>query len=260
MSYQYLLNEEQGQVAWVTGNREQALNALNSDVLKELQEVFEAISLNNKLRVAVITGAGDKAFVAGADIAAMREMTPDEARSFGDLGHTTMDLIQDCRVPVIAAVNGFCLGGGLEMALSCDFIYASDRAKLGLPEVNLGLFPGFGGTQRLTQLIGPGRAKELIYSARVLSASEALACGIVNRVAPAAELKGEVTKVALDIASKGPVAVALAKQVINRSLRQTLSPGLKMERETFVQCFASQDLKEGFTAFLEKRKPDFQGK
>jgi enoyl-CoA hydratase len=260
MGYQYLLYEEAEGVAWVTVNREKALNALNPDVLGELKEAFGAISQNQAIRAAVITGAGDKAFVAGADIAAMREMTPEEGTEFATQGHATMDQIQNCRCPVIAAVNGFCLGGGLELALSCDFIYASDKAKLGLPEVNLSLFPGFGGTQRLTQLVGPGRAKEIIFTARMLSADEAADWGIVNKVVPAEELKGTVAKLAKGITTKGPVGVSLAKKVINQSLGQILIPGLKMEKDTFGECFRSEDLKEGLTAFLEKRKADFKGK
>jgi len=260
VGYQYVLYEEVDHVAWVTVNREKALNAINADVLKELQEVFGAISQNQEIRVAVITGAGDKAFIAGADIAAMAQMTPDQAAAFCLLGHKTMSQIQDCRVPVIASVNGFCLGGGLELALSCDFIYASNKAKLGLPEVNLSLFPGFGGTQRLTQLVGPGRAKEIIFSARLLSAEEAREWGIVNKITAPEALKTEVAKTAQEIASKGPVAVSLAKRVINKGLAQTLDNGLKIERDHFTDCFRAEDLKEGLTAFLEKRRPRFQGR
>jgi enoyl-CoA hydratase len=260
MSYQFLLLDKKDFIATVTVNREKALNALNPDVLKEIQECFTSLSSDAEIRVVIVTGAGDKAFIAGADIAAMSQMSEADAVEFGNLGHAAMNAVDHCRKPVIAAVNGFCLGGGLELALSCDFIYASERAKLGLPETNLGLFPGWGGTQRLSRLIGKGKAKEIIFSAKVYSAAEALAFGIVNKSCKPEELLNEVRAVAGEIAKKGPVAVQMAKQVINEGFDLPLLHGLEKEKTTFPKCFSTEDLKEGLAAFLEKRPAQFKGK
>lgn len=260
MAYQFLLVEKGDFIATVTINREKALNALNPDVLKEIQQCFYYLSEDKEVRVVVVTGAGDKAFIAGADIAAMSKMTPAEAREFGNLGHAAMDAVDHCKKPVIAAVNGFCLGGGMEFALSCDFIYASEKAKMGLPEVNLGLFPGWGGTQRLARLIGKGRAKELIFSAKILSAQEAYEFGIVNKVCKPEELMSSAKATAGEIVKKGPVAVAFAKQVINDGFDLPLQEGLQKEKNTFPKCFETEDLKEGLAAFLEKRPANFKGK
>lgn len=259
MSYQFLLVEKKDFIATVTVNREKALNALNPDVLKEIRECFTSLSEDREVRVVMITGAGDKAFIAGADIAAMSQMGPAEALEFGKLGHAAMDAIDHCKKPVIAAVNGFCLGGGLELALACDFIYASEKAKIGLPEVNLGLFPGWGGTQRLSRLIGKGRAKEVIFSAKILSAQEAHEFGIVNRVCKPEELLSTARAIAAEIAKKGPIAVSLAKQVMNDGFDLPLSEGLNLEKNTFPKCFTTQDLKEGLAAFLGKRPATFKG-
>src|SRR5579885_2076345 len=192
MSFQNLLLDKKDFIATVTVNREKALNALNPDVLKDIRECFTQLSNDAEVRAVILTGAGEKAFVAGADIAAMSQMSESDAVEFGKLGHAAMNAVDQCKRPVIAAVNGFCLGGGLELALSCDFIYASEKAKLGLPEVNLGLFPGWGGTQRLARLVGKGVAKELIYSARLVSAAEAKDFGIVNKVCKPEELLNDV--------------------------------------------------------------------
>lgn len=260
MSYQFLLVEKSDFVATVTVNREKALNALNADVLKELKECFTSLSTADDVRVVILTGAGDKAFVAGADIAAMSQMTVAEASEFGKLGHAATEAVDRCRKPVIAAVNGFCLGGGFELALSCDFIYASEKAKLGLPEVNLGLYPGFGGTQRLARVVGKNIAREMIFSARMLSAQEALDYGIVNRVCKPEELLATVKATAAEIAKKGPVAVQAAKRVIHEGTNKSLEEGLKLEVEDFPKLFASEDLKEGLGAFLEKRPAQFKGR
>jgi len=260
MSYQNLLLDIQNQIATVTINREKAMNALNPDVLKELKDAFTQLSGNSEVRSVIVTGAGEKAFIAGADIAAMSQMSPADALEFGKLGHATMNAIDQCQKPVIAAINGFCLGGGLELALSCDFIYASEKAKLGLPEVNLGLFPGWGGTQRLSRLIGKNRAKEVIFSARILSAEEAFRFGIVNRVCKPEELLATVTGVAAEIGKKGPIAVRYAKQVIHEGYGLSLAEGLNKELSTFPKCFETEDLKEGLGAFLEKRPANFKGK
>ncbi len=260
MSYQFIRCEKSDFVATVTVNREKALNALNADVLKELKACFDAISEDPEVRVAIITGAGDKAFIAGADIAAMHRMSVAEASEFGKLGHATMNSIDRCRKPVIAAVNGFCLGGGLELALSCDFIYASEKAKLGLPEVGLGLYPGFGGTQRLGRLVGKNIAREVIFTARILSAQEGLDLGVVNRLCKPEELMAAAKATAAEIAKKGPVAVQAAKKVIHDGFDRSLKEGLQLELEDFPKLFSSEDMKEGLGAFLEKRQAVFKGR
>jgi len=260
MSYQNLILKKENGVATVAVNREKALNALNADVLREIRDVFNQLSDDGEVRVVVLTGSGDKAFVAGADIAAMSQMGPAEAMEFGRLGHAAMNAIDQCRKPVIAAVNGFCLGGGMELALACDFIYVSEKAKLGLPEVNLGLFPGWGGTQRLSRLIGKNRAKEMIFSAKIISAQEAYEIGIANKICKPEELLSSVSATASEIAKKGPVAVEMAKKVINHGFDLPLPQGLKQEGETFPECFKTEDLKEGLAAFLEKRPANFKGK
>ncbi len=259
MSFQYLRSETADGIAQVTINREKAMNALNPDVLKEIRDCFTALSSDAGVRVVIVTGAGEKAFVAGADIAAMSSMTPQDALEFGKLGHSAMDAVDQCSKPVIAAVNGFCLGGGMELALACDFMYVSEKAKLGLPEVNLGLFPGWGGTQRLARLVGKGRAKEMIFSAKIISAPEAFEAGIANKVCKPEELLNEVRAVASEIAKKAPVAVALAKRTLHQGFDLPLAQGLDLEKNTFAKCFETQDLKEGLAAFLEKRAANFKG-
>ncbi len=259
MEFKNLIIENNQGLAIVKINRPQALNALNPEVLVELATFAHEINKNPGIKVVVITGAGEKAFVAGADIAAMKTMTALEAKTFCDLGHRVMRQIETAHKPIIAAVNGFCLGGGLELALSCDFIYASENAKLGLPEVNLGIFPGFGGTQRLPRLIGKNRAKELIFSAKTLSAQEAYDLGIINKITSAADLMKEVEAVAREIMKKGPIAVQLAKQAINQGADLDMNSGLAMEKNAFPLIFATEDQKEGVNAFLEKRKAEFKG-
>lgn len=260
VDYQFLWLERKDAVVTVTIVREKALNALNPEVLREITACFQGLSEDREVRAVILTGAGDKAFVAGADIAAMSRMTPAEAAEFGKLGHDAMGTVENCKKPIVATVNGFCLGGGLELALSCDFIYASDRAKIGLPEVGLGLFPGWGGTQRLTRLLGKNRAKEVILTGRIFSAEEAYAFGIINRVCKHEDLLKEARATAEEMAKKGPLAVSLAKGLINEACNSTLVEGLRRERETFPECFKSEDVKEGFAAFLEKRPPRFHGR
>ncbi|MBF0103830.1 MAG: enoyl-CoA hydratase/isomerase family protein [Deltaproteobacteria bacterium] len=248
-------------IATVTINRPKVLNALNAAVIRELSQAFDSVKNNTReIKAVMITGSGDKAFVAGADIAAMKAMTALDAEAFVKDGHDCMKKIENCPVPVIAAVNGFALGGGLELALSCDFIYASRAAKLGLPEVNLGLFPGFGGTQRLARLLGRNRAKEFIFSADMVTADEACALGIVNRVFEPDQLISETVKQLQKITSKGPIAVRLAKKVINEGTDLSLASGLAFEEAQFPIIFATDDRMEGVTAFLEKRRPNFTGK
>lgn len=260
MEYKNLLTELNEGIFTIKVNRPKALNALNGEVLLDLLNVMHEVHRNREIKVVVITGEGEKAFVAGADIAAMKEMTPLQAKEFCDLGHHVMRMIETCRCPVIAAINGFALGGGLELALSCDFIYASENAKLGLPEVNLGIFPGFGGTQRLARLIGKNRAKELIFTARMISAKDALEIGLVNKVCGGTELLKDVEVVAKEIMSKGPVAIELAKRAVNDGADLDISSGLAVERAVFPLVFATDDRTEGVSAFLEKRKAEFKGK
>ncbi len=259
-NFETILVSIENKIATVSINRPKALNALNDVVLKELTQCFESFKNNSDVAAVILTGAGEKAFVAGADIAAMQNMTVLQAEKFGEIGHHCMRTIETCSVPVVAAVNGFALGGGLELALSADFIYASTNAKLGLPEVNLGIFPGFGGTQRLSRLIGRNQAKELIFTAQIISAEEALRLGLVNKVCEPAALLDEVKKTLGTILKKGPVAVALAKKVVNEGVDLPLSSGLQLEAVTFPITFSTEDKQEGVKAFLEKREAKFTGK
>lgn len=260
MAFKNLIAESSAGIGTITINRPDVLNALNFDTVCELEEAVKTFATDTQVRVVVITGAGDKAFVAGADIAAMREMTAEQADGFAKKGHSAMRAIEECGKPVIAAVNGFALGGGTELAIACDFIYAAETAKFGLPEVKLGLYPGFGGTQRLWRIIGPSRAKEMIFSGRIIDAKMACEWGIVNRVFPAAELKEQVTKMAEEIAANGPVAISAAKRLINSSMNMTLDRGLESECQMFRTLFTTEDMIEGLSAFLEKRKPSFKGR
>jgi len=249
-----LIREEE--VALITINRPNVLNALNKDTLNELCKTCAQLNADQGVKVIIITGNG-KAFVAGADISEMRDYTPEQAREFTALGHMTMDSIQNAGKPVIAAVNGYALGGGLELALACDIILASETALLGVPEVNLGIIQGFGGTQRLPRLIGKSLAKELIFTGDAVTAKRAYEMGVVNRVFPPDDLLSEAKKMALKIAQKGPIALRLAKRVIDSGYNKELSEGCALEREAFVECFTTSDRKEGMKAFLEKRKPIF---
>ena len=253
--------ERKNNYAVIAIHRPEALNALNRDVLFALERAVHDFAWGkDKVSGLIITGSGEKAFVAGADIAAMQNMTAVAADEFCGLGHHVMSLIENFPGPVIAAVNGFALGGGLELALACDFIYASDTAKLGLPEVSLGLFPGFGGTQRLARALGRQKAKEWIYTAKTVSAADAKAQGLVNEVLPAAELLAKAEATLATILSKGLVAVQMAKRVINGGTDLPLASGLQLERSQFPFVFATEDCKEGVAAFIEKRKPKFEGR
>lgn len=245
--------------ACVVISRPEALNALNEEVLQELHQTFKSFEADG-VRGVILTGAGEKAFVAGADISAMKNMSVEEAQRFGALGHSVMKAIENFSGPVLACVNGFALGGGLELALSCDFILASENAKFGLPEVNLGLVPGFGGTQRLAQAVGLRRAKQMIYSAQTLSAQDALGLGLVNAVYPPSDLLPQAEKIMTQIVSKGPQAIKMAKRLIQKSVECSLSEGLSIEQNEFPKLFETPDLKEGISAFLEKRPAQFSQK
>jgi enoyl-CoA hydratase len=238
-------------------DRPRALNALNSALLTELKAFLARDLPGDDVRVLILTGAGDRAFAAGADVAEMRDFDPLKMRDFCDLGHTAADLLETAPLVTIAAVNGFALGGGLELALACDFIYASSRARMGQPEVTLGLIPGFGGTQRLSRAIGSRRAKELIFTGQPITADEGRELGLVNRVVPGRELLQACLEVAQKIAANAWTAVLQAKRVMHHGDRVSLSGGLAMEKDACALCFASPDQCEGLTAFLEKRQPRF---
>jgi enoyl-CoA hydratase len=255
-----LLVEKTDHVTVLTLNRPDKLNALNAELLEALSAALRDLEADDTLRCAILTGAGDKAFAAGADIAAMSEMTTTQAKRFAELGHSIGARIEQARFPVIAAVNGFALGGGCELALCCDFIYASDKAKLGQPEVNLGVIPGFGGTQRLARRVGAARARELCMTGDMVGADEALRIGLVNAVVPHAELLARVHDVAKKIASKGPLAVASVKRAILRGADVPLPTANELEATSFAALFGTQDQREGMKAFLEKRPATFEGR
>jgi len=259
-AYENVRVEVDGFVATLTIAREKALNALNRHTLNELTWALRDVDADARIRAVILTGAGDKAFVAGADISEMQDLAAYEARSFAQAGRQVGDVLEAMTKPVIAAVNGFALGGGTELALACDFIYASDRAKFGQPEVNLGVIPGFGGTQRLSRRIGVGRAMELILTGDVIGAEEALRIGLVNKVVPAAELLAETRKCADKIAQKGPLAIAYARRAVRKSQELELPAGNDLEGELFSLLFSTQDQKEGMKAFLAKRPAKFEGK
>lgn len=249
--------ETSGAIATVTINRPKALNALNKETLEELVQCFKGIGESDEIKVVILTGGGEKAFVAGADISFMRGLTAQESKAFGELGHKAMATIENAPQPVIAAVNGFALGGGCELALSCDMRFASSNAKFGQPEVNLGVIPGFGGTQRLPRLIGKGLANELVLSGNLIDAEEAMRIGLVNRVYEPEALLDECKKLAATIASKGPTAVRLCKEAVNNGLEMDLARGCRYEADLFALCFSGEEQKEGMAAFLEKRPPKF---
>lgn len=260
MAYENINYTVENGIATIAINRPKALNALNLATLTELKDVVEKIAVDKAVQVVVITGAGEKSFVAGADIVEMSTKNAVEGRVWGQVGQNIFTEIENLPQPVIAAVNGFALGGGCELACACDIRYASENAKFGQPEVGLGITPGFGGTQRLTRVVGRGHAKELIYTASIIDAQEALRIGLVNKVVPQAELMDAVMKLAKTITKKAPVAVQLAKAAINRGINCDVVTGISYEAEVFGLCFATADQKEGMKAFIEKRKPTFEGK
>jgi enoyl-CoA hydratase len=260
MEFKNLLIETSAGITTLTINRPQVLNSLNSEVVQELECALYGLDLDASVKAVVITGAGEKAFVAGADIKEMSELSAFEAHDFAGRGQRLMLLMRKMRKPVIAAVNGFALGGGLELALACDFIYASEKAKFGFPEVGLGVIPGFGGTQNLPRLIGPNRASELIFSGRIITAAKALDWGIVNEVFAPEELLQKALGTAREIAAKGPLGVAYAKDAISNGMNMTKEDGFRYESSLFGVLFASADQREGMGAFLEKRSAQFNSK
>jgi enoyl-CoA hydratase len=259
MAYENIIYHVEESIATITFNRPKALNALNAALLTEFSQAIDAVAADGSARVLVLTGAGDKAFVAGADISELATYNTLTAKNFSQNGHAIFVKLQELPIAVIAAVNGFALGGGTEIAIACDFIYASENAKFGQPEINLGVIPGFGGTQRLPRLIGANRAKELIFTGKMISAAEAERIGLANKVVPADQLMEEVMQTAREIATKGKVALRAAKQAINYGLNTDLASGIHIEVEGFGMCYGSSDAKEGTSAFLEKRKAVFKG-
>ena len=260
MSYENLLVEIHDAVAVIKINRPKALNALNSAVLEDLDKAFTDIDLE-AVRCVILTGEGEKSFVAGADIAEMSTMTKAEGEAFGKKGNDIFRKIETFPIPVIAAVNGFCLGGGCELSMCCDFRICSDNAVFGQPEVGLGITPGFGGTQRLARLIGRGYAKQLIYAATNIKADEALRVGLVNQVVPQEELMDTAMKIASKIAANAPLAVQACKKALNSGIETDTDEALVIEEKLFGDCFETHDQVEGMTAFMEKRKEkNFTGK
>jgi enoyl-CoA hydratase len=257
MSYENVLVETRDGVTTVTVNRPDKLNALNAQTVGELTHAFE--NLPEGTRVVILTGSGEKAFVAGADIAELAQMTATSAKEVSARGQRMCDAIEKSPVPVIAAVNGYALGGGLEVALAANIRLASEKAKLGLPEVTLGLIPGYGGSQRLPRLVGHGRANELILTGQMVDAEEAFRIGLVNRVYPPDELMGAALELAGKIAKNGPVAVRYALEAVNRGIAAGFEEGMAIEQIFFGLVSATADMKEGTTAFLEKRKAEFRG-
>jgi enoyl-CoA hydratase len=258
MAYENIRLEQDGAVATLFIDRPKALNALNSKTLQEMEAALGSIGAD--VRVLIVTGGGEKAFVAGADIAEMAALSETQAQEFGALGHRVMAALEALPIPTIAAVNGFALGGGCELALACDFIYASEKAKLGLPEVGLGVIPGFGGTQRLTRAVGRARAKELIFTGERIDAAKAKEMGLVLEVFAPEALLPHCREVAAKMLKNGPLAIAKAKRVIEAGADQDLRVANEMERKTFGELFGSADQREGMKAFLEKRPASFTGK
>jgi enoyl-CoA hydratase len=259
MSYENILFEVKDNVGILTINRPKVLNALNPKTLDEIEDVIDKIYKENLARVLIITGAGDKAFVAGADISEFPKMNSLKAKLFAKKGQDIFFKIENLPIPVIACVNGYALGGGCELAMSCDFIYASEKAKFGQPEINLGIIPGFGGTQRLARLIGRAKAKELCMTGIQISAQEAKELGLVAQIFKPEELMDKTMEIAKSMSKKSMVALRAIKEVINKGTEVDLYTGCALEVEAFATSFSSEDAKEGATAFLEKRKPEFKG-
>lgn len=259
MDYKFILCENKDGIAVVTMNNEKALNALNSDTLRELDDCFTKLDKDETVDVVIITGAG-RSFVAGADIKEMSSLSMLEGQEFGKLGLDVFRKIETLSKPVIAAVNGFALGGGCELSMACDFRIASTKALFGQPEVGLGITPGFGGTQRLPRLVGMGMAKQLLYTASNIKADEALRIGLVNKVVEPEELMDEVMKIAQKIKSNAALAVRFCKEAINAGMQTDIDTAAKIEMVQFGRCFATQDQKEGMAAFVEKRDANFKKK
>lgn len=252
------VEHESGDVAVLTIDRQEKLNALDPQVTEEIGQVLLELE-SEAPRAIIVTGAGERSFVAGADISAMSSMSPLEAKRFSEIGHAAMALLDRSPIPTIAAVNGYALGGGCEVAIACDIRVAAENATFGFPEVGLGILPGMGGTQRLPRLVGPALAKELIFTGRRIGAEEALRIGLVNRVVPQGEALDAAREIAAEISANGPLAVRYAKSAANRATDVDLISGLEYEADQFALLFATEDAREGMGAFVEKRKPEFEG-
>lgn len=257
MNFENLLFEKKDNIAIVSINRPSSMNSLNSKVLDELDILFDEIDRDPEVYVVILTGIG-KAFVAGADIPEMKDKTPSEAKQFANKGISLFRKIELMKKPVIAAVNGFALGGGCELAMCCDIRIGSNKAKFGQPEVGLGITPGFGGTQRLPRLVGEGRAKEIILTCDIIDSEEAYRIGLLNKVVEAHELMDKALEMASKIASKGQIAVRYSKMSINRGIETNLDSAMEIEEDLFALCFSTEDQKEGMKAFLEKRKANYK--
>jgi enoyl-CoA hydratase len=260
MSYETILYSKEETIAVIKVNRPKVLNAINPTVVVEMTDAVEDIAKDTSIKVLILTGEGDKAFIAGADIASMKDYTPLQGKFFSRQGQELLFRLETLPIPVIASVNGFALGGGTEISMACDFIYAADSAHFGQPEINLGIIPGFGGTQRLSRLVGKAMAKELCMTGAMISAQEAKDIGLVNKVFPQDSLWEETIKTAKVLASKGKVSMRAVKESIERGYDQDLRTGCYIESDAFGMCMASEDAKEGMGAFLEKRKAEFKGK
>lgn len=260
MEYKNLLLEIDGPIAVLKVNKPDSLNALSTQVVKELHQALHQIDEDKSVQGVVLTGAGEKAFVSGADIKEMLNMTSFQAHNYSTMTNEMMSFISKMKKPVIAAVNGYALGGGFELALSCDFIYASETAKMGFPEVGLGVTPGFGGTQKLARLIGPARAKEMIFTGKILDAKKALEWGIINEICAPAELLGKTMETLKTICQKGTLAVGFAKHAIVHGLDMSIENGIRYESGLFATLFSTEDKINGMQAFVEKKKPVFQNK
>jgi|Wag4MinimDraft_11_1082651.scaffolds.fasta_scaffold05408_2 enoyl-CoA hydratase len=255
---EYLKTEKKNNIFYITIDRQKQLNAINRDIMDELTDIVGSVRTSD-VRAVILTGAGEKAFVAGGDISEMKDKNAVEAKEFAENSHKLIQTFRECPVPVIAAVNGYALGGGFEIALACDFIYASKNAMFGFPEVKLGIIPGFGGTQLLSRVAGPNVAKELIFSGRFIKAEEAAALRIVNKVTEPENLIAETEKYIKEVAARGPLAVSLAKQTIDKGFNLSLDEALTIEATSFSILFSTKDQKEGMKAFFDKKDPEFRG-
>lgn len=260
MQYQYIIYDKSEGIAQITLNRPEALNAWSKELAKEFLTALEDAGNDSEVKVVVITGAGEKAFSAGADIKAMVGMDAIKARNLSKMGYKICNAIENTEKPVIAAINGYALGGGMEVSMACDFRIASEKARMGQTEINIGLIPGWGGTQRLTRLVGKAKAKELVFTGKIIDAKTAYQWGLVNKVVPPDELKAAVREFALELAGKAPVALRLAKTLIDKGTDIDLETALALEKEGFGVVGSSEDLQEGVSAFTEKRKPLWKGK
>jgi enoyl-CoA hydratase len=260
MTFKNLLTKKSDGVGWITINRPDKLNAMNVETIEELKTAFRDFEQDSEVKAVILTGAGEKAFVAGADISEFMSLDANLGSHYSRQGQALTRSIENCSKPVIAAINGYALGGGTEIALACHIRLASENAKLGQPEVKLGIIPGYGGTQRLTRLVGKGKAMEMILSGRVVEAREAADAGLVNKVVPAADLLSAAEALAREIIKNAPLALAHSIEAINHGLDRTLEEGLELEAQIFGRTCATEDFREGSKAFLEKRKPDFRGR